>query len=122
MSPSGGDFTALRNLGVFCFSVAAATTSIVAAIAILDHLRQPPTPPLEQAQSSLERRFQLTQLGEFRRDQFLLDQDTGRIWHPVCIGTVSGTDCQGVVAWEEMSVTPPPIFDDIFKSLGADSK
>jgi hypothetical protein len=48
--------------------------------------------------------FQVVQLGEFRRDQFLLDRRSGRIWHSVCSGEVSGPDCKGMLIWDEMYV------------------
>lgn len=57
-----------------------------------------------------EHSFQLVQLGEMRRDQFLYDKRTGRIWTSVCTGQVSGANCSGMVIWEEMyvdGVTPP---------------
>lgn len=39
--------------------------------------------------------FQLIQLGEFRRDQFLLNKKTGQIWRSVCAvsDTKNPTDC-----------------------------
>jgi len=46
--------------------------------------------------------YQLVQLGEMRRDQFLLDKKTGRIWTSVCFGKTSGADCDGLVIWQEM--------------------
>jgi len=39
-----------------------------------------------------------------RRDQFLVDQKTGRIWQSACMGNVSGADCTGMVIWQEMYV------------------
>lgn len=41
-------------------------------------------------------RFQLIQLGTFRRDQFLLDTQTGKIWGRVCVKTV-GDECAQTV-------------------------
>lgn len=55
-------------------------------------------------------RFQLIQLGEYRRDQFLIDTETGRIWNSICVVTGSpdpkkaSSECQGTLAWEEMYV------------------
>lgn len=46
--------------------------------------------------------FQLLQLGEYRRDQYLLDTQTGKVWVSVCWGTVSGADCSGSLVWEEV--------------------
>lgn len=50
-----------------------------------------------------EHDFQLIQLGEFRRDQFLLDRKTGRVWQPVCSGKSTGPDCAGEMVWVEMT-------------------
>lgn len=54
--------------------------------------------------------FALVQLGEFRRDQFLIDRRFGRVWGKVCSGEVSGPNCKGMEMWDEMfvrGVTPP---------------
>lgn len=48
-----------------------------------------------------EHDFQLIQLGEMRRDQFLLDRKTGRTWKSICVGEVSGADCNGRMVWEQ---------------------
>ena len=48
--------------------------------------------------------FQLIQLGNFRRDQFLVDKTTGRVWVSTCTGEVAGPDCQGILTWDEMYV------------------
>lgn len=54
--------------------------------------------------------FQLIQLGEMHKNQFLLDKETGRVWQKVCdgevgkIGTTLG-DCNGALIWAEMYVT-----------------
>lgn len=50
--------------------------------------------------------FQVTQLGDMARNQFLVDKQTGRVWQKVCGGEVKGMgDCDGVLVWEEMYVT-----------------
>jgi hypothetical protein len=75
-------------------------------------------PPLEkmtvaEADEAPQPEFKLIQLGEFRRDQFLIDQRSGRIWRIVCSGEVSEADCKGMNIWEEMyvmGVTPPSSF------------
>jgi hypothetical protein len=48
--------------------------------------------------------FHLVQLGTFRRDQFLVDNRTGRVWTSICMGKTSGADCSGSLMWEEMYV------------------
>lgn len=40
-------------------------------------------------------RFQLIQLNEMRRDQFLLDTQTGDIWRGVCADVKEGGECIG---------------------------
>lgn len=39
-------------------------------------------------------RFQLIQLSEFRRDQFLLDTDTGRMWGIACTKDGKNGQCE----------------------------
>ena len=46
-------------------------------------------------------RFKIIQLGNLRRDQFLLDTEAGKIWRSVCIGK-GGPDC--VNAWQQETV------------------
>jgi hypothetical protein len=48
--------------------------------------------------------YHLVQLGEMRRDQFLIDKKSGRIWENICLGEVDGSDCKGLGIWEEMYV------------------
>jgi hypothetical protein len=50
--------------------------------------------------------YQLYQLGEYRRDQFLLNTRTGKVWEKVCIGTTSGATCDGDLMWEEVKRAP----------------
>jgi len=45
--------------------------------------------------------YQLVQLGEMRRDQYLLDKKTGRNWISICTGKSNGPDCDGSIVWEE---------------------
>lgn len=58
------------------------------------------TPPM----STTGGRFQLVQLSDMRRDQFLIDTESGRIWESVCSGKATGADCDGVMLWREMLV------------------
>lgn len=55
--------------------------------------------------------FQMEQLGDMARNQFLIDKTSGRVWQKACDGKSNGLgDCDGVMIWEEMYVadlTPP---------------
>ena len=75
--------------------------------------------------------FQLIQLGEMARNQFLLDGETGRVWQKVCDGENKGVgECDGILVWEEMYVsdlTPPDsrpalIYDYIVKQRDEEKK
>lgn len=59
-------------------------------------------------------RFQLVQLGEMRRDQFLLDAETGRIWRASCIQRGSGTDCLEY-AWVPEAIVDLNVSHDRFE-------
>jgi hypothetical protein len=50
--------------------------------------------------------YELIQLGTFRRDQFLVDRSTGRVWHSVCMSQAQSPspDCAGELFWAEMYV------------------
>ncbi len=60
-----------------------------------------PSPRVDDAKGDSS--FQLIQLGTMRRDQFLLDRNSGRVWHLVCAGKVEGADCKGAIQWEEVA-------------------
>lgn len=47
-----------------------------------------------QSKGTVGGRFQLIQLSEFRRDQFLVDTQTGKLWQKVCV-IVDGEKCIG---------------------------
>lgn len=57
---------------------------------------QPSTPP---------NRFELVQLGSMRRDQYLLDKQTGQIWTVTCMSSSSksGPECD-YTAWMKADV------------------
>lgn len=55
----------------------------------------------QRASVKEDHEYQLVQLGEFRRDQFLIDKKTGRTWVNFCAGEAKGPDCDGDVFWEE---------------------
>ena len=49
-------------------------------------------------------RFQLVQLGSMRRDQFLLDTHTGKIWRSVCYLPSDTSDDCSVDAWDPADI------------------
>lgn len=63
-------------------------------------------------------RFQMVQLGTFRRDQFMIDTATGRIWSKTClVSEKSSVDCS-YVGWiqddvENLSKSRTEIFEKI---------
>lgn len=48
--------------------------------------------------------YQLVQLGDSRKDQYLLDKRTGRTWSSVCVGGSQGFNCDGEMLWDEQLV------------------
>jgi hypothetical protein len=93
-------FNRLSGLGVLLLGLA----GLIAAIAILLHVAQSAGAPLAATTPPAKPGFELVQLGELRRDQFLVDGDSGRVWERVCSGEVKGPDCNGNVLWREMCV------------------
>lgn len=58
----------------------------------------------EKASQNVER-YKLIQLGSFRRDQFLLDSSTGKMWNPRCTKLAKGgIDCDGDLVWVPATV------------------
>lgn len=103
-------FGKLSGTGLLLLGIAA----VIAAGAYLTRRANTPRPQpqlvAQQPVSFPEHDFQLVQLGEMRRDQFLYDKRTGRIWNSVCTGQVSGANCSGMLVWQEMyvdGITPP---------------
>jgi len=79
-----------------------------AALLAANRVRTPtrPDPSALGSRPALARHdFVLTQLGSMRRDQFLLDRTTGRVWQSVCDGEVNGPDCKGSTVFEEVYVS-----------------
>lgn len=60
----------------------------------------------QHATSSSKHDYQMVQLGDMRRDQFLIDKETGRIWVKTCItsDTKPSIDCDGATMWVEQNV------------------
>lgn len=48
--------------------------------------------------------FKLVQISEYRRDQFLYDEKTGRVWIRECFGEATDQDCLGAWGWTESYV------------------
>lgn len=48
--------------------------------------------------------FKMVQLSEYRRDQFLYDEKTGRVWVRECFGEATDQDCLGAWGWSESYV------------------
>jgi hypothetical protein len=96
----------LVSLGIFMAGFAALIAAGSIAGFVVYHFSSGNKPQvIETSQSD----FQIVQLGQMRRDQFLIDRRTGRVWTNVCSGKVSGADCNGMMVWEEMyvdNVTP----------------
>lgn len=92
-------FPKLIGVGVLLLGLA----GVVGAIAMLQ-MASSLRAPLVEAAPATKQGFQLIQLGEMRRDQFLVDRDSGRIWQSVCSGKVSGAECGGMEIWDEMYV------------------
>ncbi len=94
---------------IFLEGFASVALLAVGAAAVVLALRvsrplQRSAPLTERATPNTSHDFTLIQLGTVRRDQFLLDRRSGRIWQPVCDGAVSGMDCKGVMVFQEMYV------------------
>ena len=92
----------LSGHGVLLLGVA----GLIAAIAMLLFVLAAAGEPLVKVEAAppTKHGFQLVQLGEFRRDQFLLDTDSGRVWESVCSGNIKDGDCDGMMVWSEMCV------------------
>lgn len=92
----------LGGLGVLLIGLAALIASASFFLHVADIQKRAtlsvPVPEL------VKHDFQLIQLGELRRDQFLVDKSTGRVWQSVCTGDVAGPDCKGMIIWDEMYV------------------
>ena len=78
----------LQGVGVFLIGVA----FCIWAIAYGERAqREPPIHP----------EYQLVQLGNGARDQFLYDKNNGRTWRVVCSGQMKDFNCQGMIVWQE---------------------
>lgn len=54
---------------------------------------------------SQKHNFELIQLGELARNQFLIDRKAGRVWQKVCDGENNASGgCEGMLIWEEMYI------------------
>ena len=99
----------LSGLGIFLLGLA----GLIAALAMLwaaassagnpSAALSPSKAPLEAPPTSALG-FELVQLGEFRRDHYLVNRDTGAIWNRVCSGEAKDDGCDGPLIWQEMCV------------------
>ena len=71
--------------------------------------------------------YQIIQLGDMARNQFLIDKVNGRIWERICYGKSTGADCDGEIMWEEMFIenlsppgSPPALVHSYVKQFQAD--
>jgi hypothetical protein len=92
-------FPKLVGIGVLLLGLAGVVGAL-AMLALASSFRS----PLVEAATPAKQGFQMIQLGEFRRDQFLVNRDSGRVWQSVCAGKASGADCDGMLIWQEMYV------------------
>ena len=96
-------FGKLSGLGLLFIGLAALIAAASPFFRVAPALPSAPAPASKSG--ILEHDFQLVQLGEFRRDQFLVDKRTGRVWQSICTGEAAGPDCKGMLIWDEMYVT-----------------
>ena len=96
----------LGGLGLLLLG-AAALLAAVSSSGLLTKKEAPQTqtPRPDVAPAPPEHAFEIVQLGTFRRDQFLIDKKTGRVWEKICVGKVAGADCDGIDIWDEMYVS-----------------
>lgn len=94
----------LGGIGMLLLGLSALLFAVSFASRPLAPKTTPPSTPRPENVSSAGPGFELVQLGSFRRDQFLVDQKSGRIWQSSCLGNVSGADCSGLLIWQEMYV------------------
>ena len=103
---SSNSISVLGSLGIFMAGLAALIVAGSVAGFVVYYFSPANKAPVNETPQS---DFQVVQLGQFRRDQFLLDRRSGRIWTAVCSGKASGADCEGMLIWAEMyvdNVTP----------------
>ena len=104
----------LGNGGLFLIGIAALILALEPARLFPGSVDLPSEPIEDEPQEPTgqpDSDYRLVQLGEYRRDQFLLDQSTGRIWVRVCSGelTDEGRRCDGMMIWDESyirNITP----------------
>lgn len=81
--------SSVRNISFFILSIAAcilATSYLLRTLSVIERNKH---------------EYQLIQLGEYRRDQYLLDKKTGRTWVSVCTGESKNGDCTADIMWQE---------------------
>lgn len=68
---------------------------------------------------SKDGRFQIIQLGTMRRDQFLLDTQTGKVWQPTCLHGSTGADCEYAAFMQTEVEGISASKDKIYKNVSA---
>lgn len=78
-----------------------------------------PTLATATPKASIGGRFQVLQLNDMRRDQVLIDTDTGKVWHRTCLvaNKTDASECQ-YSAWtldaiEGITRTQKEIYKDV---------
>ncbi|HEU0277127.1 MAG TPA: hypothetical protein VFQ95_04840 [Rhodanobacteraceae bacterium] len=115
----------LAGIGILLLGISAVAAS---GAFLLQQWRYPIIRPVAASTNNLAptHDFELVQLGEMRRDQFLLDKTTGHVWTAVCDGNANGADCSGNMVWTPMSIQGIPeigaktyTYEQMFDSPGA---
>ena len=97
-------FGKLAGVGLLFLGLAALVAAIGFFITVANSAHESQVSFTSAIKDVPERDFQLVQLGNFRRDQFLVDKSSGRVWQSVCSGPANGPDCNGMLIWDEMYV------------------
>ena len=101
-------FSKLTGLGIFLLGLAGLIAALAMLLSTVSSAGKTPAAssagraPMEAVPSALG--FQLVQLGEFRRDHYLVNRDSGAVWNRVCSGQVKDDECNGPLIWQEMCV------------------
>ena len=97
-------FGKLAGFGLLSIGVGTLIAASGYFISVASSANDASAPLPSAAQDPTKHDVQLVQLSDFRRDQFLVDKSTGRVWTNVCSGPTSGPDCNGMLIWQEMYV------------------
>ncbi len=93
------------KLGGFALLMIGFSSLIAASGLFLQVVNTKPSEQITSVSSeTVKDDFQLIQMGEMRRDQYLVNKSNGRIWQKTCLGENLGPDCKGILSWDEMYV------------------